>query len=535
MYAFTILQICSVIFLPKILKKEETKQDQTQQQPIVSPIVVPVIETPAPPKIVEQQQQTSLFESVLNDHCTQFCSKYKQLAQAFQEHLTKRATPAAAIPTVTAQQQPTEDEDEELDQEHEQEFVSEAYHVAQELASSLCVLCKAHQSIIPAVTVTSLCDALVEYSKDYAELKPKFEQAKFTTKTFAQGMNDVEAQVATQMKQDQAKYKLMVTGALQCLVELKQALEKTKSDTQVEQALQKIQETLDANKELFESIASNDRLAALKIELNLDNLTHDTYEKDDESIPQTPQFVVEGALIRKKTDKTDAKTILAIPCSAYLLDVVFIVILQKQSDTKKIYRLAGCSVERIDDTTFAFVTITGKQKLFKTKNKQECDKWVSKFEQTLAPKAELPVVEFKPVAISKQTTDVDSPQAYYSTDLDWLYANSHLWKGFEEPDTQETIEFMEGNVIKCATLDKLIQRLTSHLEVDKNNQMLFTFMLTYRNFTTPEGLLEKIKARFNTPPPTKNVTKEEFKKFRTHFLFPIRLRVCQICCITLIV
>jgi hypothetical protein len=48
-------------------------------------------------------------------------------------------------------------------------------------------------------------------------------------------------------------------------------------------------------------------------------------------------------------------------------------------------------------------------------------------------------------------------------------------------------------------LDKLIETVTNHLTYD--NEFLDVFVLTYRSFTTPEELLDKLITRYNTPPP----------------------------------
>jgi son of sevenless-like protein len=217
------------------------------------------------------------------------------------------------------------------------------------------------------------------------------------------------------------------------------------------------------------------------------------------------------------------------PCQTYLLDHVLILLNQKAE--KRLYRLAGATVDKVDDhllkNAFA-LQLVGKKKIFQAKSKEDLNKWLAAFEKVLKPSIELPPLELKPFQQKDKPIEADSPQFFYTTDLDWLYQNPNLWKCFEDPDSPDNIEFMEDGTIRYATLDKLIQRLTSHVTADKNNQLLTTFMLTYRNFVTPEGLLDKLKARFNTPPPSKNISKEEFDTFKKKFLFPVRLRICQI-------
>lgn len=92
------------------------------------------------------------------------------------------------------------------------------------------------------------------------------------------------------------------------------------------------------------------------------------------------------------------------------------------------------------------------------------------------------------------------------------------------PDDESNIEFIrENNIeeIKCATLDKLIERLTYHTAYDAS--FLYAFLLTYRSFTTPEQLLQKLKERYYYPP-SQDLP---FRQFKKNFLDHVRLRVVQ--------
>jgi son of sevenless-like protein len=110
----------------------------------------------------------------------------------------------------------------------------------------------------------------------------------------------------------------------------------------------------------------------------------------------------------------------------------------------------------------------------------------------------------------------------------------------EEEDSKDNIEFMDAETnentdsnsmelmeIKCATLDKLIERVTYHTTYD--NSYLYAFLLTYRSFTTPHGLLEKLIQRYNLPPPSKEtITHKEFGIWQNDVLNKVRLRVSQV-------
>lgn len=102
-------------------------------------------------------------------------------------------------------------------------------------------------------------------------------------------------------------------------------------------------------------------------------------------------------------------------------------------------------------------------------------------------------------------------------------------------DSPENIEWMDSTdeesdqamEIKCATLDKLIERVTYHKNYD--NAYLYAFLLTYRSFTTPHELMDKLIARYNLPPPNaKTITKSEFTKWQEEVLQQVRLRVTQV-------
>lgn len=61
-------------------------------------------------------------------------------------------------------------------------------------------------------------------------------------------------------------------------------------------------------------------------------------------------------------------------------------------------------------------------------------------------------------------------------------------------DTEDNIQFQEDGSIKAALLDKLVERLTYDITIE--NDFPSTFLLTYRSFTKPFILLNKLIQRF---------------------------------------
>ena len=109
--------------------------------------------------------------------------------------------------------------------------------------------------------------------------------------------------------------------------------------------------------------------------------------------------------------------------------------------------------------------------------------------------------------------------------------------GFNEDEAPSNfIRDTSTGAVKAGTLDKLIVQLTSNEEFD--NEYMHLFLLTYRSFTTPMELLDKLILRFNIPPPlicyqaendgnTEELEKE-FRSFYSKTLQPIRLRIGQV-------
>ena len=108
---------------------------------------------------------------------------------------------------------------------------------------------------------------------------------------------------------------------------------------------------------------------------------------------------------------------------------------------------------------------------------------------------------------------------------------------FAEKDSPFNIVFDSSSgkdLIKAATLTKLIERLTYHQFADP--KFLKIFLTTYRSFCTPEILLDLLIERFNipfedelqTPNESTSLTREELKRFKKEYLEPIQLRVLNV-------
>ncbi len=89
---------------------------------------------------------------------------------------------------------------------------------------------------------------------------------------------------------------------------------------------------------------------------------------------------------------------------------------------------------------------------------------------------------------------------------------------------------MPNDDIGCATVDKLIEKLTNTVgtSIDRATPFQISFLMTYRSFISPKQLLHELQLRYFMPPPKLEMTSEEFKVFKFAKLFPIRLAVIQI-------
>lgn len=114
-----------------------------------------------------------------------------------------------------------------------------------------------------------------------------------------------------------------------------------------------------------------------------------------------------------------------------------------------------------------------------------------------------------------------------------LYLSSNEAKVLEEEEKQNRSLNESGylavdhtKVIKAATLNKLIMKLTNESSVDVH--FLKSFLATYRSFTTPEEFWKKIMERYNVPDPMTLGIKISEEDYQKNVVLPIRLRVSNV-------
>eukprot|EP00743_Colponemidia_sp_Colp-15_P006234 GILK01006706.1.p1 GENE.GILK01006706.1~~GILK01006706.1.p1 ORF type:complete len:701 (-),score=119.94 GILK01006706.1:216-2276(-) len=105
---------------------------------------------------------------------------------------------------------------------------------------------------------------------------------------------------------------------------------------------------------------------------------------------------------------------------------------------------------------------------------------------------------------------------------------------FDVEDSADNIRFsadeVSGNAqagpqIRCATLNKLVERMTHEKYQDLN--IRYAFLLTYRSFAEPAELLDKLIHRFYVPIPP-NMTPKEIEFFKAKKQAPIQIKVFSV-------
>eukprot|EP01080_Neovahlkampfia_damariscottae_P008523 gene8523-347_t len=134
---------------------------------------------------------------------------------------------------------------------------------------------------------------------------------------------------------------------------------------------------------------------------------------------------------------------------------------------------------------------------------------------------------------SRGKVDFINPADYYLTDFkecEKLKLDTKDIEFFEEEIVETSTKLKEikkKREVKCATLDKLVEQATNNTHIDHNNEFQYAFLLTYRSFTTPQELMDKLIVRFFTPPPDE-VSIENFGDWQKVHLQKTRLLVAKL-------
>lgn len=95
----------------------------------------------------------------------------------------------------------------------------------------------------------------------------------------------------------------------------------------------------------------------------------------------------------------------------------------------------------------------------------------------------------------------------------------------EEEESNTDLILTTDNFIKGASLERLIERLTFHTSIDA--RFLYSFLLTFRKFCTPQKLLDLLIARYNMTLP-EGLSVQQLELYRSKKIIPIRLRVLNL-------
>lgn len=223
------------------------------------------------------------------------------------------------------------------------------------------------------------------------------------------------------------------------------------------------------------------------------------------------------------------------PYAGYLFENMFIIsgidAWQGKRENKLFY-LKGCSVEHVGEKNIALTTSGEVQLLFECQTTKARQRWYRCL-QSVCETGFFSTETAKKLAkhIREHSSASDSPQAYYSIQLDELYDKRETWACFDNEEYNILYEKTDANAtkkpIRAASLEKLVQILTSPDKFDQS--FLFSFMLTYQSFTTSEELIQLLINRYNIPPPKEQLNDSKaFVQFKENILLPVRIRVCQV-------
>ena len=103
------------------------------------------------------------------------------------------------------------------------------------------------------------------------------------------------------------------------------------------------------------------------------------------------------------------------------------------------------------------------------------------------------------VAPTRPATDIDFVDHLGALEVQLAHESVDDVPIWSEPTDPSVVNIVvDGEEVKSGTLNKLVERLTSSQMMDI--KFRDTFVLTYRSFTTPEMLLEKLIQRYQVPP-----------------------------------
>ena len=179
-----------------------------------------------------------------------------------------------------------------------------------------------------------------------------------------------------------------------------------------------------------------------------------------------------------------------------------------------------------DDSSFinAFcLKLEGESEIFTTNENSNLKKyWLEQLRRIL----DIPTFTEKQMQAIRENIQEYLEESTYSLEELQEYYTEPISELPQYQDLGETCQVIERKGItqgvQYATLEKVFQLLTDPHEND--GDFLFTFLLTYKSFTTSMEVLKFLKSRFNTPPPVGCVDFQEWKRK----LFEIRLRICEI-------
>jgi len=100
-----------------------------------------------------------------------------------------------------------------------------------------------------------------------------------------------------------------------------------------------------------------------------------------------------------------------------------------------------------------------------------------------------------------------------------------LWEELQESSPPQVVwEDDQQRVLAAASLNRLVEMVTS---VEHNVNFMRCFLMTYRSFTTPTVLMQKLKERYQVPI-AHDMPSRERDAFKDGVVKPIQLRVCSV-------